>query len=114
MKAFMGLLAMLFSVPLSGWALQEIEAEQMKSDLVGEVMGGREVGWKFQSASQIKELTIEEREEEVQQRVYTIKLRLEDSKVTGVYEAEAKVTYKQVDDGWQIDTVGLLSMKRIE
>lgn len=105
---------LLCGILIVGWTWQESETERLKSDLIGKSMGGREAGWRFRSASQIKELTVVDREEEADRRVYTITLKLEDSRVTGAYEAKAEVTYEKVDSEWQIETVGLLSMKRVE
>jgi hypothetical protein len=119
MKIIAGLLALFLSgVTSVTRAAQETEQEQriaeMKSDLVGHTMGGREEGWKFQSVSQIKELTIEEEKEEDGERICTVELRLSDPRVKGTYEAKAKLTYKKVGGEWKLDTVGLLSMKRVE
>ncbi len=90
------------------------EAEQMKSDLVGHVMGGREKSWKFESVSQIKELVINKRKEEPKKRVYSVTLTLHDSQVPSVYKAEAEVTYEQVGSKWEVKVVGLKSITKIE
>ena len=119
MKTLTGLLAVILSVaPVLARTAQDTEQEQriahMKNELVGHTMGGREEGWKFQSASQIEELTIEKEKEEDGERICTVFLRLSDPRVKAVYNARAKLTYKIVDGEWELDTVGLLSMKRIE
>jgi hypothetical protein len=77
-------------------------------------MGGREKGWKFQSTEQIKELTVKEKKEEATKRIYTITLKLQDSRAPGVYQAEAEVTYEPVDSKLEIRLVGLKSLKKLE
>src|SRR5437879_11517357 len=86
--------------------------DQLKSDLVGQRMGGREKCWKFQSPDQIKGLTIKRKNEDAQKRVYTIALQLEASKTCGKYDAEARVEYTKAASGWKIKQVGLLSLKK--
>lgn len=115
MKSFIKLLIALSSLPLVfGFAFQATEVEQMKSDLIGKVMGGREKAWKFQSVAQIKELAINNKQESAQQRVYSITLKLQDSRVPGAYKAEAEVTYEKADSKWEIKVVGLRSLVKIE
>ena len=89
------------------------EVQQMKSELMGKVMGGREKCWKFQSASQIRSLEIKTKKDDGMKQVYTIELQLEDSRVPGVYRAEADVTYQQVAGKWVIQVVGLKSFEMI-
>jgi hypothetical protein len=113
MKVLLVCLSLVWSIGTS-FALQEPSVEQMKSDLMGKTMGGREKGWKFQSVEQIKELTIKDKKEEAGRRVYSITLKLEDPRVSQAFAAEAELTYKQVDSGWQVEGVGLTSMKKLE
>ena len=93
-------------------SLQASEVDQLKSDLVGQCMGGREKCWKFQSAQQIKELVIKNKTEDSQKRVYTIALKLQASKASGIYAAEARVEYTKTATGWKIKQVGLLSLAK--
>lgn len=95
-------------------SLQASEVEQMKSDLIGQGMGGREKCWRFHSVEQIKELVIRNKTQDAQERVYTIDLQLQSSKATGKYAAEARVEYIKSGDSWKIKQVGLLSLKKIE
>jgi|SRR3954468_16777183 len=90
------------------------EVDQLKNDLVGQTMGGREKSWKFQSADQIKELVIKNKAESGQKRVYTIGLQLEAAPSTGRYTAEARVEYEKAVTGWKIKHVGLLSLRKLE
>jgi hypothetical protein len=90
------------------------EVDQLKADLIGQTMGGREKSWKFQSPDQIKELVIKNKIEDAQKRVYTIALRLQAANTGEKYAAEAKVEYWKTASGWKIDHVGLLSLKKIE
>ena len=90
------------------------ELEQMKSDLTGQTMGGREKCWKFRSPEHIKELTIQNKTEELQKRVYIIKLQLEADKACGRYAAEARVEYFRAATGWKIKQVGLLSLAKVQ
>src|SRR5262245_47381577 len=94
--------------------LRASEVDQLKSDLIGQSMGGREKCWKFQSPEQIKSLEIKQRSEDSQKRVYTIALKLEAPKGSGKYTAEARVDYARVPAGWKIKHVGLLSLAKIE
>jgi hypothetical protein len=95
-------------------AAQTPTTEQMKSDLVGQTMGGRHECWKFQSTGQIKELTIKDKTEDAQKHIYTVALQLEAMKACGKYAAEARIEYTKTDAGWKIKQVGLLSLKKIE
>ena len=97
-----------------GQAFPASEADQMKSDLIGKTMGGRDRGWKFQSPEQIKELVINDKKEEPKRRVYSITLKLQDPRAQGAYKAEALVTYEKVDTRWEIKVVGLKSLVRME
>ena len=115
MKALLPPLILFFSLScVTGYAQPVSEADQMKAALIGKTMGGREKCWKFQSLSQIKELVIREKKEVPQQRVCFITLKLQDARVPGVYQAEAEVTYRKVDAGWEIKVVGLKSLMKIE
>jgi|SRR5262245_6986343 len=90
------------------------ETDRLKSDLVGQTMGGREKCWKFQSIDQIKELVIKNKTEDAQKQVYTIALKLQAAKDSAKYNAEARVEYAKAISGWQIKCVGLLSLKKVE
>src|SRR5881628_666615 len=95
-------------------AAQASELDQLKSDLIGQSMGGREKCWKFQSPDQIKELAITNKTEDSQKRVYTLTLQLQATKGSGKYSAEARVEYTKAATGWRIKQVGLLSLAKIE
>jgi hypothetical protein len=116
MNVLLGIVVLLAGGPLVQQSISESESrrEEIKSDLVGHKMGGREEGWKFQSVSQIKELTIDDTKEEANARVLTVTLRLEDSRVSGAYQAKALLTYEKEGSDWKLESVGLLSMKRLE
>jgi len=90
------------------------EADQLKADLVGQSMGGRENCWKFQSSDQIKALTIQKKDEDVRKRVYTVALELQAAKDTPRYAAEARVEYARTGSGWKIQHVGLLSLRQLK
>src|SRR5881409_2850330 len=90
------------------------EVDQLKSDLIGQSMGGREKCWKFQSVDQIRELTIQTKTERSHQRIYTVSLRLQASQTSPVYAAEARVEYTNTINGWRIQQVGLLSLAKLE
>ena len=94
--------------------MQASVVDQLKSDLVGQCMGGREKCWKFQSADQIKKLVIKNKSEEAQKRVYTLALELQAANANGKYAAEARVEYTKAGTVWTIKQVGLLSLKKIE
>jgi len=113
----MNLIALLTTMTLaSGLALSApaSEIDQLKSDLIGQCMGGREKCWKFQSADQIKQLIIRNKTEDSRERVFTIGLQLQAAKASGKYAAEARVEYTKTPAGWKIKNVGLLSLKKIE
>jgi hypothetical protein len=90
------------------------EADLLKADLIGQSMGGRENSWKFQSADQIKALTIQKKDEDVRKRVYTVALELQATKDAPRYAAEARVEYLRTGTGWKIQNVGLLSLKQLK
>src|SRR5262249_336704 len=90
------------------------ETDQLRSDLVGHGMGGREKSWKFQSVDQIKELVVKNKVEEAQKRVYTVALTLQAAKDSAKYSAEARIEYAKGSAGWQIKQVGLLSLRKVD
>ena len=94
--------------------MQASESDQLKSDLVGQCMGGREKCWRFQSADQIKKLVIKNKTEDTKKRVYIIELELQAANANGKYAAEARVEYTNTGTVWTIKQVGLLSLKKIE
>ncbi|HMJ65377.1 MAG TPA: hypothetical protein VK615_08490 [Candidatus Binatia bacterium] len=106
-------LIILMAATALAFSAQTSEVDQLKADLIGQTMGGREKSWKFQSADQIKELTIKSKVEEPQKRVYTIALKLQAEKASGKYAAEARVEYAKAVSGWKVKQVGLLSLKKI-
>src|ERR1044071_894971 len=89
-------------------------AEQIKADLIGQCMGGREKCWKFQSVDQIKELVIKNKTEDAQNRLVTIALQLQATNASAKYAAEARGEYTNTASGWKIEHVGLLSLRKME
>jgi hypothetical protein len=96
---------------LSG-SLPAAEADQLKADLIGQTMGGREKCWKFQSIDQIKELVIKNQTEDATKRVYTVALQLQASEISPRYAAEARVEYTKTGTAWKIKQVGLLFLAK--
>ena len=92
---------------------QTNEVDRLKSDLIGQTMGGRHECWKFQSVDQIKELTVKDKTGDDQKQIYTVALELEAMPACGRYAAEARIEYEKADAGWKIKQVGLLSLKKI-
>ena len=88
------------------------EVEQLKNDLIGHTMGGREKCWKFQSTEQIKDLVIASKTEDEQKRVITISLNLQATPTGTQYGAEAEVEYAKAGQGWKVKRVGLLALAR--
>jgi hypothetical protein len=88
--------------------------EQMKGDLIGQTMGGRERCWKFQCVDQIKDLAIKDKTENARRRIYTVALQLQATNAPAQYAAEARVEYDKTDAGWKVTQVGLLSLKKIK
>ncbi len=95
-------------------AAQSEEIEQLKTDLIGHTMGGRDKCWKFQSASQIRELTIKNKTENEKNLVYSIHLKLQDSRIPWKYDAEAQVVCEKVNAQRKIRSLGLISLVRSE
>jgi hypothetical protein len=90
------------------------EVDQLKADLVGQSMGGREKCWKFQSIDQIKQLVIKNKVENAQKLVYTVSMQLQASNTSARYTAEARIECSKTADGWKISQVGLLSLSKME
>ena len=113
----MKIISLCATILMAGWLavpLQAAESDQLKSDLVGQCMGGREKCWRFQSTSQIKQLVIKNKTEDARKRVYTVALQLQAANATAKYAAEARVEYAKTGNTWKIKQVGLLSMKKIQ
>lgn len=89
-------------------------AEQIKSQLIGHTMGGRQRCWKFQSPDQIKELTLKHKTVTARQCVCVIALRLQATNAPAQYVAEARVQYTKTAAGWTFNHVGLLSLRKIK
>src|SRR5262245_60400800 len=113
MKAKALMIVATLAIGLALGALAD-ETQQMKADLVGQTMGGRETSWKFQSTDQIKSLKIEKMDEGLKKRVYKIALELQAAKDMPKYAAEAQVEYTRTGAGWKIHHVGLLSLRRMK
>jgi hypothetical protein len=117
MEQVMKIIPLLTTITLAGWLalpVQAADSDQLKSDLVGQCMGGREKCWKFQSVDQIKELVIKNKTEDARKRVYTVALQLQATTAKDKYAAEARVEYTKAGNAWKIKQVGLLSMKKVE
>lgn len=112
MKPVIPLLALLGGV--FALSAQTPLSEQMKSDLIGKTMGGRERCWKFQCVDQIKDLAIKDKTESAQQRIYTVTLQLQATNSPAQYTAEARVEYDKTGSGWKVTQVGLLSLRKIK
>src|SRR5207245_9619292 len=103
MDRTMKFISLLATIAVAGWLalpMQAAEPDQLKSDLVGQCMGGREKCWKFQSADQIKELVIKNKTEDAQKRLYTVALQLQAANSTAKYAAEARVEYTKTGSVW--------------
>src|SRR5437899_2667542 len=117
MERTMNFIPLMTTIALAGWLAlptRAAESDQLKSDLVGQCMGGREKCWRFQSVDQIKELVIKNKTEDAQKRVYTVALQLKAANANAKYAAEARVEYTKAGSVWKIKQVGLLSMKKVE
>ena len=99
---------------VNGQAEPFAEVAQLKTDLIGHTMGGREKTWKFQSVDQIKDLVITDKTETGPLRTYFITLELQDPRAAGKYRAQAQVRYKKAATQWALQSVGLTSMTKIE
>lgn len=75
----------------------------IRHDLIGHTMGGREKTWKFQSESQIEQLLITG----IEGRTYFATLILRGE---GRYIADVKIVYNTAG---QIESVGLLYIKKL-
>ena len=113
MKRMSWLIAIVVAGVLA-FPLQAAEADQLKADLIGHTMGGRERSWKFQSVDQIKDLVIKSKIEDAQKRVYTIALELQSAQGTGKFAADARVEYGKTAAGWKIKQVGLLALRKMD
>src|SRR5437867_8601574 len=82
--------------------LHASEVDDLKADLIGHTMGGREKTWKFQSTDQIKQLVIKSKSDDAQWRVYVVALQLQASKASGKYDAEARVECAKTSTGWKV------------
>lgn len=110
----LALLFTVFTVAALTISAAPSEVEQMKADLIGHTMGGREKSWKFQSPAQIKQLVIKSRIQDGRRQVCTLALQLQATNSSATYAAEATVEYWQTPTGWKVDHVGLLSLKKME
>lgn len=90
------------------------EEDELKTQLVGHCMGGREKCWKFQSREQIKALTIKSKTEGAARRVCVVSLQLQATNSAHRYSAEARVEQVKTSEGWKIKQVGLLSLAKME
>ena len=63
---------------------------------------------------QIKELVVKDKKEDALKRVYSIALKLQDSRVPGEYDAEAMVVYEMADAQWKCKYISLISLAKVE
>jgi hypothetical protein len=109
-------IALLYVLGLAGRlavAAQAADVEQVKKDLIGHTMGGREKSWKFQSTDQIKELVIASETEDEQKRVLIVSLKLQAGQANAQFHAQARVEYAKSRQGWKVKHIGLLSLAKI-
>src|SRR5437899_6840004 len=106
MKTYLSLTGLLLAGVLT-LSAQTPTAEQMKSDLIGQTMGGRQRCWKFQSTDQIMQLTIKDKTDNAHQCICTIALLLQATNAPAKYAAEARVEYTKTAAGWKLNQVGL-------
>lgn len=90
------------------------ETEQLKTDLIGRTMGGRERCWMFRSRDQIKELTVRDRSEDATKRLLVVTLRLRADPDCGTFVATARLEYTRQGGVWKLQQVGLLSLVKAE
>src|SRR6058998_2759401 len=105
MERTMKFITLLTTIVVAAWLalpMRAAKSDQLKSDLVGQCMGGREKCWKFQSADQIKELVIKNKTEDTRKRVYTVALQLQAANASAKYAAEARVEYTKTGSVWKI------------
>ena len=103
------------ALALPMWAADDEQLKsELKSELIGQTMGGREKCWKFQCLDQIKELRIKGKTEEAQRCVYTVGLQLQATNASGRYAAEARVECVKADTGWKVKQVGLISLEKVK
>ena len=105
MKTWICLLALLLAGVLT-LSAQTPTSEQMKSDLIGHTMGGRQKSWKFQSLDQIKGLTIKDKTEHGDHYTCTLTLELQ--------ATNTAAKYMKTGAGWKLDHVGLLLLKKLK
>ncbi|MEW6303852.1 MAG: hypothetical protein AB1705_10300 [Verrucomicrobiota bacterium] len=113
MKLIVCILAMV-TASLPALSASGIEADQLKKDLVGHCMGGREKCWKFQSVDQIRSLKIKSVTEYGPARVYVVELELQAAGVAGKYKAEARVECAKAGAAWKVKQVGLFSLEQMK
>lgn len=90
------------------------EVELSKSDLVGHSMGGREASWHFRSADQIKSMIVQSKTDEGSKRIYRVTLELQDAASPGKYKADALVRCDKTGAGLKVESVGLVSIAKVE
>jgi hypothetical protein len=113
MKKYLSLSGLLLGAALT-LSAQTPTAQQMKTDLIGHTMGGRQSSWKFQSTDQIKQLTIKNETNNAHQCIFTIALLLQATNAPARYAADARVEYTHTASGWKLNQVGLLSLKKLK
>lgn len=92
---------------------ESAETELSKSDLVGHRMGGREKSWQFRSAEQIKSMVIQNKTDEGSRRIYRVTLELQDPDSPGTFKADALVRGETVGAAFRVESVGLISIVRV-
>lgn len=75
-------------------------AEQVKADLIGQVIGN----WRFDSPSEFQEFTVTDRGEQGDVAEYKISVLLKDSKQQN-YKADLTVNYRKQDGNWVFASV---------
>jgi len=86
--------------------------DQLKSDLIGQCMGGRDKCWKFQSLDQIKGLTIKSNRKTRGNASIRFALQLQASNTSGNTRRKRGWKYTKQGTGWKIKQVGLLSIRK--
>lgn len=89
------------------------DADQIKTDLIGQHMGGIFNGWIFVSIKEFEEFKIVDKQQNGNILEYECDMRLRDIKYGGRYKAKVLIVYRKTDGTWQLVSLTQKSYKKI-
>jgi len=89
----------------------EPSIEQIKSDLIGEIISKGDLAWQFAALSEFKEITIVDKIREGNTIEYDATMKLQDIYTDEMYTAEVILIYQKSGTHWDLFSILTMSLR---